>query len=455
MGSVMDLQEYKEKLNILTEENNYQAASKFIEELPNADIAELLSEIEPDCSRRIITLFEPKQQASIFGYLSPSMQAILSAEMSRQELASLFEIMDHDERADLYNQLSENDRWAVLPGIAHAEREDIRRLASYADETVGSIMTSAYVTLKPTQTAAQAIETIRLEAPDVETIYQGYVVDDDRILIGAVSLRDLLLSRPSSLIKDIMVSKVITSNDHDPKANAARLIGRYDLLAVPVINENNQMVGIVTHDDALDVTEQENTEDQHKLGAVSKMASSLSEATIWALYKTRVGWLVILVFGNIFSGASLAHFEDLIAAIVSLVFFLPLLIDSGGNAGSQSATLMVRALATEDVHAKDWFKLLSKELSVSLMLGLSMAAAVSILGFWRGGPEVALVVSLTMTVIVIVGSLVGMSLPFILDKLKLDPASASAPLVTTICDGLGVIIYFNVASLILISPNGI
>lgn len=450
MESAMNLQEYKDKLSPLLEKNDYFTASKLIEELPTADIAELLTEIQPDCSRRIITLLEPKQQAAIFGYLNPSMQAILSAEMSRQELALLFEMMDHDERADLYNQLSESDRWAVLPGIAHAEREDIRRLASYDEETVGSIMTSAYVMLKPMQTAAQAIETIRLEAPDVETIYQGYVVDEDRTLIGAVSLRDLLLSRPNSLIQDIMVSKLITTIDQDPKANAARLVARYDLLAVPVVNENNQMVGIVTHDDALDVTEQENTEDQHKLGAVSKMAGSLSQATIWTLYKTRVGWLVILVFGNVFSGASIAHFEDLIAQIVTLVFFLPLLIDSGGNAGSQSATLMVRALATEDVQAKDWFKLLSKEFLVSLLLGISMALAVSTLGVWRGGVYVALVVSLTMILIVMVGSVVGMSLPFILDKLRMDPASASAPLVTTICDGLGVIIYFNIASLILI-----
>ncbi len=449
----MDLQQHIEELNQLVERENYENAAKMLLDLPDADIAELVSELEVDAARRIVTLMEARQQASIFGYLRPAMQAALASGMSRRQLASVFELMDHDERADLYNRLSESERWAVLPGLAHAEREDIRQLASYDEETVGSIMTSAYVTLGADQTATQALDTIRMEAPDVETIYQGYVLDSDRHLVGAVSLRDLLLAKPHERIEDIMVKGVISSHVNDPKAEAARLIARYDLIAIPVINEAGQMVGIVTHDDALDVTEEESTEDQHKLGAVARLTTSLSDATIFSLYRNRVGWLVILVFGNIFSGASLAHFEDLIAQIVSLVFFLPLLIDSGGNAGSQSATLMVRALATADVQAKDWFRLLGKELAVSLLLGLSMALAVSTLGYWRGGKEVAIVVSLTMILIVIVGSIIGMSLPFLLNRFKLDPASASAPLVTTICDGVGVLIYFNVASLLLNIPD--
>src|SRR5699024_4119017 len=225
------------------------------------------------------------------------------------------------------------------------------------------------------------------------------------------------------------------------------------LLAVPVVNEAGQMVGIVTHDDAFDVTQEESTEDQLRLGAVGRLTMSLKEASIGALYRTRVGWLVLLVFGNIFSGAGIAHFEDLIESMIALVFFLPLLVDSGGNAGSQSATLMVRALATGEIVVKDWLQMLGKEVAVSLLLGISMAVAVSAIGFVRAGPEVALVVSLTMVAIVVVGSVIGMLLPFLLTRLKLDPASASAPLITSICDGVGVLIYFNIANLLLVMPS--
>lgn len=448
----MNLEKHTEQLQIWIDKADYDSAGQFLTELPTPDIAELLSALDIEVARRVVTTLPAKQQASVFGYLKPAVQAYMSTGMSRKQLAALFELMDHDERADLYNRLSDSERWAILPGLAHAEREDIRQLASYPEGTVGSIMTSAYVTLREEQTAAQALDTIRQEAPDVETIYQGYVLDADRHLIGAVSLRDLLLAEPAATIHEIMTKDVIHSLADAPRAAAARQIARYDMLAVPVVNEEGQMVGIVTHDDALDVTEEESTEDQYRLGAVSRLTTSLKDASIATLYRTRVGWLVVLVFGNVFSGAGIAHFEDLITRVVSLVFFLPLLIDSGGNAGSQSATLMVRAIAMGDVKAKDWFRMLSKELAVSLLLGLSMAVAVSSIGYFRAGSDVAIVVSITMVLIVIVGSMIGMSLPFILTRFKLDPASASAPLVTSICDGVGVLIYFNVANFVLSAP---
>lgn len=310
----------------------------------------------------------------------------------------------------------------------------------YDSDSVGSIMKSSYLVLGAVQTVAEALATIRSEADNLETIYQAYVLESNRLLVGAVSLRDLILADPQTRIEQIMVKELIFSQADAPRTDAAHKIAFYNLLAVPVVNETGQMVGIVTHDDALDVTEEENTEDQLKLGAVGDIGLSLKDATIGALYRTRVGWLVILVFGNIFSGAGIAHFENLIESMVALVFFLPLLVDSGGNAGSQSATLMVRALATGKVVAKDWLQMLGKEFSVSLLLGISMAVAVSFVGFFRAGPEIAVIVSVTMIVIVVVGSVIGMLLPFILTRFNLDPASASAPLVTSICDGVGVLI---------------
>ncbi len=426
-----------------------------LNEVPAVDVADLLNATPLNAAWKLLAALSTNRKASVFGHLRPAMQADMARLMSRKDLALLFEEMEHDERADLYKRLSESERQALLPGIAHAEREDIRLLASYPEGTVGSVMTSAYVTLRADQTVAQALDTIRLEAPDKETIYQAYVLDVGRHLVGAISLRDLILAAPSAVVEDIMVQEVIQSQANAPRTEATRQIAHYDLIAVPVVNEAGQMVGIVMHDDALDVTEEESTEDQLRLGAVGRLAVSLKDASIGALYRTRVGWLVILVFGNIFSGAGIAHFESLIESMVALVFFLPLLVDSGGNAGSQSATLMVRALATGEIVAKDWVQMLGKEILVALLLGLSMAFAVSLIGFVRAGPEVALIVSITMVLIVIVGSVIGMLLPFLLTRFKLDPASASAPLITSICDGVGVLIYFNIANLMLVLPEAV
>lgn len=231
-----------------------------------------------------------------------------------------------------------------------------------------------------------------------------------------------------------------------PVQKPQKVISKYDPIALPMVNGDSVLVGIVTYDDAMDVAEAEATRDFGRVGAVEHLEMSLREAPIRLLYRKRILWLVVLVFGNIFSGAGIAYFEETIASYVALVFFLPLLIDSGGNAGSQSATLMVRALATGDVVIKDWAGMLMRELTVAALLGLTMAVAVSALGIWRGGHEIAAVVSSTMMLIVVVGSLTGMSLPFLLSRFDLDPAAASAPLTTSIADTVGVILYFAIAT---------
>lgn len=249
-----------------------------------------------------------------------------------------------------------------------------------------------------------------------------------------------------------MVSEVVFASVETPQEEVSRLIAHYDLLALPVINGGDRLVGIVTYDDAMDVAAEEATEDMHKGVSVGKLEGSLRSVSLFELYRKRVVWLVLLVFANIFSGAGIAYFEETIEAYIALVFFLPLLVDSGGNAGSQAATLMVRGMATGDVRNRDWAKLLGREVGVALALGLTMALAVSVVGIFRAGSEIALVVALSMVLIVTVGSLIGMILPFILQRFKLDPATASAPLVTSIADASGVLIYFALATAILGLP---
>jgi magnesium transporter len=310
-------------------------------------------------------------------------------------------------------------------------------------------MTSEYAVLRPGLTAREAIEALRGQAQSKETIQVAYVLSPQRRLLGTVLLEDLVLAPGDRRVEALMRADPPFVRADDPAEEAARAIARYDLPAIPVINGGEMMVGIVTADDAMDVAEAEATEDFHKLAGATGAHAPLGAAPLGLLYRKRVLWLVMLVFANLFSGLGLALHEDTIAAHIALVFFLPLLIASGGNAGSQAATLMVRALATGEVEARDWARLLVREALVAVALGATMALAVSLIGLWRGGAEIALVVAITMVLVVLAGSLVGMSLPFILSRFGADPATASAPLVTTMADVAGVLIYLGVATAVL------
>src|SRR5690606_37665416 len=302
-----------------------------------------------------------------------------------------------------------------------------------------------YVALRPEWTIEQALAHIRAKGKDSETINVVYVVDREWRLLDDMELGRLILAVPGSRVQEIMDHAFVTVPAHADREEAVQLMLRYDLIALPVVDSDGVLLGIVTVDDVLDVAEQEATEDFHRVGSVAPLRTSLKDATVRYLYRRRILWLLALVVVNIFSGAGIAAFSDTIEASVALVFFLPLLIGSGGNAGSQSATLMVRALATGGVRLPDWLRMLGKELAVSATLGITMAAAASLIGVVRA-PEVTLVVAATMFVIVIVGSLMGMLLPFLLIRFGLDPATASAPLVTSLADIAGVIIYFSIAA---------
>lgn len=424
--------------------NNFDNAFAAIKSLRPVDLADVLEELEPSLGWRLLERLPSR--AEVFTYFEPEQQVRLAREFPRATLAALVSEMPADERTDLFKRFDQNQRDMLLPALAHAEREDIRKLSSFVEGTAGALMTSDYAMLKKDMTVAQAMAYLRDEAPDAETIYQAYVVDEQRNLLGVVSLRDLILADLNKSLQDLMTSDVVRALVTDDQEDIAKKIARYDLLALPITDEEGVLVGIVTYDDAMDVVSEEVTEDIHKSAGVSTIIGNLKDASIGLLYRKRVFWLVLLVFGNLFSGAGIAHFEDIIAANLVLVFFLPLLVDSGGNAGSQSATLMVRALATGEVVMRDWLYLIGREALVALALGVTMATAVSILGYIRGDEVVALVLALSMVSIVMIGCMIGMSLPFVLSKFNFDPASASAPLITSVCDAVGVVIYLFIAA---------
>lgn len=441
----------RELVGLFSQHGSQKVSTRLADEHP-ADIAAALQKNTPEQAWSVLKDASRSRQADIFGYLGPDFQARLATIMPRTDLAAIFMEMNADDRADLYKKLTDEQREALMPALAQAEREDIRQLAAYEEGTAGAIMTSDYASLSPALNALQAIDVLRHEAPNKETIYRAYVVNADRRLIGSVRLQDLITAPASVKIAELMERNTHAIPVDADVEDAARKIARYDVIALPVIDAQERLVGIITHDDALDVMEAEATEDFQRLGTVTNLDSSVATATVPMLYRARIGWLMLLVFGNIFSGAGIAHFEDTIAAHLVLMFFLPILIASGGNAGSQSATLMVRALATGDIRISDWGRVLGRELMVAILLGLSMAAAIAVIGVFRGGRDIAIVIALSMVVIVIVGSMIGMLLPFILSRFRMDPATASTPLVTSIADATGVLIYFSIAKAVLSLP---
>ena len=425
------------------------AIAAFIDTAHVVDLAAWLEQFPRAEAWHHLAALPPLRRAEVFANMSLDAQADLAASVPAGDLAEMIKLMRGDDRADLFNHLEPDQQARLMQGLGTQDRDDTRRLAAYDEGTAGAMMTSDFATLDADMTAQQAIAALRRAAPQSETIYRSYVLDGAGNLIGSVRLNDLILASEDAPIAGFMDRALIFAAPDTDQEDVARMIERYDLLALPVVDAGGVLIGIVTHDDAADAMKAEMTEDFQKISIVLPFTQNMREAGIGVLYSKRIVWLALLIVGNLFSGAGIAYFEDMILAYVSLVFFLPLLIDSSGNAGSQSATLMVRALATGDVALKDWRDLIVRELAVAAALGGTMALVVLPLGAWRGGPDIALVVGLTMFLVVIVGSLVGMSLPFLLSRLRLDPATASGPLVTTISDGVGVIVYFTIATMVL------
>lgn len=425
------------------------ANAEFIQSAHPVDLAVWLGQLPDAEALAHLAQLDLQRRARVFAHLALERQGDLAQALPPDGLSELVTRMDADDRADLFNLLPQSSQHQLLDDLTQEDCDDIRHLSAHPEGSAGAIMTTDFATLDAAMTASEAIDALRRMGPGRETIYRSYVLADDRRLIGSVRLHELILAEPATHVSDLLDKAQVSVTMDTSREDVAKLIARYDLLALPVTDAEGRLMGIVTHDDATDAMQAETTEDFQKISTVLPFTHSLRRAGIGVLYSRRIVWLALLVFGNLFSGAGIAYFEEVILAYVSLVFFLPLLIDSSGNAGSQSATLMVRALATGDVVLKDWCDLILRELLVAAALGATMALVVFPVGAMRGGPDIAMTVGLTMFVVVILGSLVGMSLPFLLSRLRLDPATASGPLVTTISDGMGVLIYFSIATLML------
>lgn len=439
--------EFKTNIPLLIESKNWKALKQALNQFDPIQIAQLIEDIPEEDEIILFRLLNRKQSKEVFQLLSHDFQEqiVEGLAQNKQRISNLLNDLDPDDRTAFFEELPGMVTQRLIQHLSPEERELTIQLLGYPDDSIGRLMTTEYVAVKPRYTIKQAFEHIRRYGKDSETLNVIYIVDDEWKLIDDIRIKEIILADPDQKIEDLMDSRFVALNALDDQETAIRAFSDYDRVALPVVNTEGMLLGIVTFDDIMDVAEEESTEDFHKFGSFQTAITNPLKERVMQLYKNRVVWLVALVFVNIFSGAIISSFESVIQSMVSLVFFLPLLIDSGGNAGSQSATLMIRSLTVGDVKLSDWYKLIGKEVVVSFLLGFTMAAGVAALASFRA-PETIAVVSVTMVLVVMTGSVIGLLLPFIFTKLKLDPATASAPLITSIADIFGVFIYFTVAS---------
>jgi magnesium transporter len=393
----------------------------------------------------------PKDTAvRVFERLGRRGQRGLLAGLRAEEVADVVERLDPDDRARLLDEVPANVAARLIQQISPAERRHTALLLGYAPQSAGRIMTPEYVTVSPDMTAADAIDRVRQAAVDADTIYVLYVVDGTRCLIGVTTLKDVVLAPPDQAVRSFMSTRPVRASTAEDQEDVVRRLVAHDLMAVPVVDSEGRLVGIVTLDDALGVLEREDTEDVERIGGATPLDEPYLTAPVMRVFRARVGWLLVLFVAEAFTGTILRAFEGTLESVVALSFFVPLLIGTGGNVGSQTTTTIVRAMAIGDVRFRDVGRVVWKELRVGLLLGLTMAAVgVVRAATWGTGGDLALVVGTALVCVVVLAALVGSMLPILLKRLRLDPAVVSAPFITTFVDACGLLIYLVLAKAVL------
>lgn len=420
------------------------------ESLHPSDIAEILAKLEPDRIAEIVKGLDAKRGLAVFEQLPLGQQSEILRILGRKEMIRILEELSSDDRVDVIRHLPPETVEEILPLMAQAERDDVRKLLQYQEGTAGSVMTTEYASLPPSITAAEALQTIRRIAPERETIYVIYVTDPERRLLGTLSLRDLVVAKPDARIEELMHANPVSMRVSDDREDVARALGKYDLLAIPIADDESRLVGIVTHDDVIDIQRQEQTEDIHRLGAVGRLDMPYFKAAFWQVAAKRGAWLAILFVGGTLTSLAIHRFDATLVKYAHLAWFLPLIIASGGNSGSQSATLVIRALAVGDVTSRDWLRILKREIATSLLLGCALAAlGIVFTRLWSLDPLSSAVVSTALFLVVLYGTIVGGLLPIGIQKLGLDPAITSSPFISCLVDVSGIVIYLTVATLVL------
>ena len=442
----------------LLQQRDFMTIRSVLEEWHPVEIAELIEHLEPHEQALLFRILPTELAADVFEYLELEQQKALLQTLAQREIASILNEMDPDDRTALLEELPGNVVQQLLNLLSPEEREIAQALLAYPEESVGRLMTTDFVAVRAHWTVQKVLDYIRTHGKDSETLNILYVTDDQGKLIGELPIRKLLLAEPESYVFDIMNEHFPFLYATDPQEKAIEVFKEYDRVALPVIDTRGYLLGIVTVDDILDVVEEEDTEDIQKFGGMEALETSYTATPLLEMVRKRGMWLILLFVGEMFTATALGYFEHQITQAVILALFIPLLISSGGNSGSQTATLVIRAMALGELQLEDWKKVLRRELLTGLLLG----AMLGILGFMRAAFTAAtdpryhsfwhligFTVFLALVGIVLWGTIVGSMLPFLLRRLGLDPATSSAPFVATLVDVTGIIIYFTVANLIL------
>lgn len=411
--------------------------------------ADILAELDKRDRLLFFRALPAELQVELIAYLGPERADSLLLELNDAEARQILEELEPDDRAVLLAELPGPLALRLLSLLDPAEARQSMHYWGYPDDSVGRLMTPDFIKVKPHWTCRQALEHIRKRGQDIEYLGTVFVTELGGRLVDALPLEKVVLARPETPVEELMDDTYIFLHTHDDREKAVQLLQKYGRLAIPVVDSNHYLVGVVTFDDVMDVAYQEDTEDFQRTAAIKPLRREYWASPLWTLFRSRVGWLVGLVFVNLVSSSVIGVFEDLLLANVVLAFFLPLLADTAGNTGAQSSTLLIRALSTQDVLPDHWWRVLLKEALVGLLMGLLLGVLGFGLGVARGGPTVGLVVFATVLSILVLANLVGAGLPFVLSALRQDPAVASGPLVTTVMDILGLLIYFGWASALL------
>lgn len=435
---------------LIHEGNRQELLSRLTLAAREGRISDHLQEFSNREIHSLADLLGDEDFGDLLGEMEPSDAADLLTRLAVRDAADVLEAMDPDDAADVVGEFDEAEANRFLIEMEPVEAAELRQLLSYPPDTAGGRMTPAFIAISPDLRADQAVVALRQLSEEAETINYVYVTDEEEHLIGVLSLRGLVLSPPDTPVRNVMVTDTMTVHVDMDQEDAARILIDNDLLAIPVIDDDRRLQGIITADDVSDIIEQETTEDIERLGGSAPLEEPYLRARPVHLVKKRIGWLLLLFVAQAYTGTVLAFYEDTLEAATALVFFMPLLIGTGGNAGSQVVTTIVRAMGVGDVVFKDIFKILWKEMQTGLLLGVALAVVVFGRALMLGvGTDIGVVVSLTILAVVIWAVTVGAILPLVLRQLRVDPAVVSAPFISTLVDGTGLLIYFTIAGIVL------
>ncbi len=437
LQEILSKDDYSTKLKEIFSDLHPYDIFSLIEDLPSEDIAKIISALG-------------KKGIEVFEYFPDEEKKDIFCCFSRRKMVDLLEEMSPDDRVDFVKKLPEDLIEDILPLVAQAERNDIKRLLQYKEGTAGAIMTTEYANVPPDITVEQALQYLRRIAPDRETIYYVYVTDKDRRLLGLVTLRELIIAKKGAKIEEIMHKDLIKVRVNDSSEDVAKKVRDYDFLAIPVVDDDDRLVGIITVDDVIDVIEEEDTEDMLTYGASGIVHNYTQESTL-SIAKKRIMWLLILVFVQFISGAVLQMHSAELQAMIALAFFIPVLSGMGGNAGSQSSTTIIRGLATGEIEEDDFWKIFFKEVLVGLFIGVVLG----LIGFGRAmliqkDVRLGVTVFLSMIAVITAATTAGATLPVMFKKLGLDPALMSGPFIASVVDIVSILIYFEIARIVII-----